>query len=287
MVFLRSRLIKLALCLFYFVAFPSSLWAQAALENPQPGSFHSGVGVISGWKCTANQIDFLIDGRVIIQAAYGTGRADTQAACGDTNNGFGLLVNWNDLGNGQHTLVARADGIEFARSTFTVTTLGTAFLRGTSGQYRLADFPFPGTDVTVTWQESTQSFVLAGVTNSGTPTQNTYQVHGIEEHLACSDRRQNERVTFSGTLTGTPANGAFHLFYDTGVEVRATVVGIQNVAGVVVGNFSAQSFVNGRIASESQGSFHGIAVERNISLTYLGIFSTVGCSVFGTLAGTR
>ena len=29
--------------------FPQSLQAQAAFENPQPGSFQSGLGVISGW----------------------------------------------------------------------------------------------------------------------------------------------------------------------------------------------------------------------------------------------
>ena len=33
-------------------------------------------------------------------AAYGTERLDTQAACGDTDNGFGLLFNWNLLDDG-------------------------------------------------------------------------------------------------------------------------------------------------------------------------------------------
>ena len=29
--------------------------AQGVLENPQPGSAKSGIGVLSGWKCTARR----------------------------------------------------------------------------------------------------------------------------------------------------------------------------------------------------------------------------------------
>lgn len=36
---------------------PSLLWAQAALENPQEDTVQSGVGIISGWKCTANRVE--------------------------------------------------------------------------------------------------------------------------------------------------------------------------------------------------------------------------------------
>ena len=36
--------------------------AQAAtLENPQPGSSQSGIGVISGWVCSANQIEIIFN----------------------------------------------------------------------------------------------------------------------------------------------------------------------------------------------------------------------------------
>ena len=37
--------------------------------------------------------------------------------CGDSNNGFGLLFNWNLLGNGDHTIRALADGVELGRAT--------------------------------------------------------------------------------------------------------------------------------------------------------------------------
>ena len=46
----------------------------AQLENPQPGSFQSGIGLISGWACTANRIDIQIDSGITLQAAYGTAR---------------------------------------------------------------------------------------------------------------------------------------------------------------------------------------------------------------------
>ena len=133
------------------------------LENPQPGSFQSGVGVISGWVCDASQIEieFNNDAANRWPAGYGTQRTDTRGVCGDTDNGFGLLFNWNKLGAGTHTVRAFADGTEFARATVTVTTLGQEFVRGVSKEVTLADFPHIGTDSVVRWQEAQQNFVIA------------------------------------------------------------------------------------------------------------------------------
>jgi hypothetical protein len=129
------------------------------IENPPTGQVVSGISLISGWVCTASRVDVIIDGRVI-PASYGTPRADTRGVCGDDNNGYGLLFNWNLLGNGTHTLIARADGVEFARVTFSVVTFGLEFLRGASGRFTV---PFAGRTVTVEWQESSQSFVIVSV----------------------------------------------------------------------------------------------------------------------------
>ena len=95
-----------------------------------------------------------------LKAGYGTIRSDTAGVCGDTNNGFGLLFNWNLLGDGTHTVRALADGREFGRARFTVTTLGTEFLTGVSGTYRLPNFPKQGTNVIVEWQQASQNFVI-------------------------------------------------------------------------------------------------------------------------------
>ena len=77
--------------------------------------------MISGWVCDAARVEIrLTNGRTgevqTFTAGYGTTREDTQGVCGDTNNGFGFLWNWNLLGDGEHTVQALADGVEFARA---------------------------------------------------------------------------------------------------------------------------------------------------------------------------
>ena len=145
---------------------PQSLWAQSVFENPQPGSFQSGVGVISGWACDAERIDVVFnpgtENEATFQAAYGTDRGDTQGHCNDINNGFGLLFNWNLLDDGQHTVSARADGVEFGSATFTVTTLGEEFLREASREFFIEDFPADGNEVILGWQETIQNFTIQG-----------------------------------------------------------------------------------------------------------------------------
>ena len=141
------------------------------LENPFSGSFQSGIGLFSGWVCDASQVEIEIDGDppLTFMAGYGTDRIDTTGVCGDSDNGFGLLFNWNLLGGGtrggtrggtQHTVRALADGVEFDRATFTVTTLGTEFVRGAEGECVVPNFPAPGETVTLMWQESMQNFVI-------------------------------------------------------------------------------------------------------------------------------
>ena len=138
---------------------------QAWLGNPAPASFQSGISVISGWVCEAETVEIVFENGVTgesftEQAGYGMSRTDTVGKCGDSDNGFGLLWNWNKLGDGQHTVRTRADGVEFAWSTFTVTTLGEEFARGLQGEAALVDFPTAGQAVTVEWQEAQQNFVI-------------------------------------------------------------------------------------------------------------------------------
>ena len=131
------------------------------LENPGPSSFHSGIGVLSGWICDAVVVEIVLDDLPPQEAGYGTERLDTAGVCGDEDNGFGLLFNWNRLGDGEHTVRVLADGDEFGRATFTVTTLGVEFLRGVQGEWIVQDFPSPGEEVRLVWQEALQNFVIA------------------------------------------------------------------------------------------------------------------------------
>ena len=119
------------------------------LENPFSGSFQSGIGLFSGWVCDASQVEIEINGdpTLTFMAGYGTDRIDTTGVCGDSNNGFGLLFNWNLLGDGGHTVRALVDGVEFDSATFTVTTLGTEFVRGAEKRTcEVLDFPDAGRD---------------------------------------------------------------------------------------------------------------------------------------------
>jgi hypothetical protein len=140
------------------------VYAQSQLENPAPNSFQSGQGIISGWHCQATTIEIVVDGTIRVQAPYGTLRGDTQAACGDVNNGFGFQVNWNELGDGTHTVVVLADGTQFGQATFSVKTLGVPYLSGASGSYRLQGFA--GKDVTIQWSEALQNFVIVDAQNA-------------------------------------------------------------------------------------------------------------------------
>ena len=126
-------------------------------------SFQSGVGLISGWVCEAEEVEIELNGEKQV-AAYGTERVDTLDACGDTDNGFGLLFNYNLLGNGEHEVVAYVDDVEFGRATFTVTTLGEEFVRDVSpATCIVADWPGDGESVTLKWQQSLQNFVITEV----------------------------------------------------------------------------------------------------------------------------
>ena len=138
------------------------------LGNPSSHSLQSGVGVISGWVCEAEVVEIEFThgetGAVEVYAAgYGTMREDTEGVCGDTDNGFGLLWNWNILGDGVHTVRALVDGEELGHATVTVTTLGEEFARGLRGTATLADFPTEDQAVTVEWQEAQQNFVVTGI----------------------------------------------------------------------------------------------------------------------------
>ena len=117
------NLIGLLVCGLF--VFASALGHAATLESPAPGAHVSGLGYIAGWKCHHGDVTVRIDGGGPIRMATRMPRADTQAGCqGATDNGFITQFNWAFLADGSHTIVAYDNGMEFARSTFTVATFG-------------------------------------------------------------------------------------------------------------------------------------------------------------------
>ena len=146
----------------------SPAWA-ANLESPAQGATLSGLGFISGWKCDAGEITVTINDGGHIPVATGQPRADTRVACGTLDNGFITQMNWNFLGTGKHTAVAYDDGVEFARSTFTVVTTGEEYLPDAVGECVVPDFPAAGENASFAWNTSTQHLELTDVGSHVTP----------------------------------------------------------------------------------------------------------------------
>ena len=184
--------------------------AAGTLENPAPGAVMSGIGVISGWTCDASRVELEIDGGSRTLVPYGVDRADTATACGGKRNtGFGLLTNWSVFPPGTHTLRALADGVEFARSTFTVTSLGAEFLRGKSASVTVNDFPAVGKSTVLQWQEPTQSFVASEVRDSAPVLDGRWNGANLENRSDCTNAQNNgRRGTYAQYDIGT-AGGIF------------------------------------------------------------------------------
>ena len=144
---------------------------RGRLENPGAGSFQSGVGALWGWVCDAELVEFQIEtaqGEVEwYPAMYGMERLDTQDACGDTNNGFVSLANWNRFGAGRHTVTTFVNRIVLDQAAVQVTTLGEGaeeeFLRGAVGECVVEGFPYPDETTTLEWQQESQNFVITDV----------------------------------------------------------------------------------------------------------------------------
>lgn len=142
------------------------------IETPAANETTSGIGTISGWHCTARVVTLSVDGTAPVAAATGTERKDTVSACGpgNFNTGFSLLLNYGEMPTGAHTVVAFADGAEFARVAFNTTTFGVPFLTGRSGRRILRNFPDMNQSAIVQWQENRQNFGIIGRGNGTTAT---------------------------------------------------------------------------------------------------------------------
>jgi len=143
----------------------------ASLENPQPGSFNSGIALFSGWSCDGPAIGLSIDGGAPITVPYGSGRGDVASVCGagNLNTGFGLLYNFNLIGPGSHTAQLFVNGA--ARGTpvqFNVVVPAGEFLVGAAAEVSLPNFPSAGRTTRLAWQQSVQNFVIKSASTGAT-----------------------------------------------------------------------------------------------------------------------
>ena len=136
------------------------------LEVPANGSFQSGIGYVSGWVCEAERVSIVIDGGLHLPpVAREISRGDTEAICGDQDNGFILHWNYNLMGDGTYTAALVVDGKTLQENRFTVTTLGEEFVRGAAGECSIPDFPSAGETARFMWQEPVQGLVLVPPTD--------------------------------------------------------------------------------------------------------------------------
>ena len=206
---------------------PANAKAPGAFENPADQSAQSGIGVLSGWVCEATSVEFEIKG-VRHVASYGMERLDTASTCGDTLNGFGMLYNWNRLGDGTHTVRLLVDGQEYATATVQVTTLGEEFRRGLQKEVVLENFPQDGQASRLVWQEAQQNFVLAAGPGGGTGSHRD-TTKAVLENPAPGSYQSGVRV-FSGwvceaTDVVLEVDGVYRLSAGYGTE-RADTVGV-------------------------------------------------------------
>ena len=142
--------------------------AQFSFENPAKDKAASGIGIFSGWVCDAETVQIEFEGGDVLDAAYGTSRADTEGVCGDTDNGFGLLYNFALLGTGSHTVKLLVDGEEVAQRTFGAVQLSKGSyveftdeeLESLTTSTTLTNFPKPGHSVSLSWSQAVQGFVI-------------------------------------------------------------------------------------------------------------------------------
>lgn len=161
-----ANVIKKSLVLagvFFWTFVAGSVCAQGFLEIPGPNSTQTGIGIVSGWHCSANHIEIVIDGGAPLLAGSHTSRGDTLGVCGRTDTGFSLLFNWNLLpfncfGCSYHRVVALADGVEFASTEFQVENFGYEYITGKSAQYGITNFPEIGHMTWLRWDEAKQNF---------------------------------------------------------------------------------------------------------------------------------
>ena len=163
-----SRLVLMFTTLLLFS--PIGVANDGRLENPSEGGDYAGIQLFSGWVCDADVLEVLVDGAQYLTVPYGGDRLDTQAVCGDRNNGFGLLFNMANLGSGEHTVTLFADGQKIDESTFNVTRLSTGeFAEGLTKCSVIDGFPADDKEVVLTWSEASQNFQIKSERNPALP----------------------------------------------------------------------------------------------------------------------
>jgi len=135
------------------------------LENQQPNSYQSGIGLVSGWACMPQSLRVRLDSVLLpIKVPGGGPREDTRTICGHADTGFGLLINYNDLKAGPHILRLESSDPSYVGESvnFNVTVPGdpSTFLNNLNREVNIPGFPVTGKTTILIWQQSIQNFSI-------------------------------------------------------------------------------------------------------------------------------
>lgn len=187
----------------------SEAYATGLLGTPNKGQTVSGVGLISGYHCTSNNIDVYIDNVYFGKAGAGTQLLGTLGVCGRTNTGFGLLYNFNNLTPGVHSISVYADGVLFDSSTFTTfRSGGVPWLEGKSRRSYISDFPNIGKAAIVEWSQSDQNFKIVKSIDTSTLNGN-YTLYRASLQDINGDILDTKQSNFSASGTATISNNNY------------------------------------------------------------------------------
>lgn len=200
------------------------------LENPGQDGKVSGIGLVSGWTCSAELVEVSFNGGGRIRVPSGGSRADTAGICGRSDTGFGLLYNYNLLGTGMHTAQLFLGGVPFgAPHSFSVTVPAGEFLSSVSRVVDVAGFPYAGQFTTLEWQQSAQNFVIAGSPTGAPPPNGSAPARTTLENPG-----HGGKVSGIGLISGwTCSTAAVEVSFNGGARVRVPSGGSRaDTAGV-------------------------------------------------------
>ena len=264
-----------------------SAFALASFDNPPDGQPASGIGLVSGFHCTASVIEIEIDGARKL-AASGTDRPDTATVCGKRNTGFGLLVNWGDFGPGTHTVRALADGVEFGTHVVTVPDLGGFFLFGKSGTTTVNDFPALGQQLLLEWREGLQGFVVKEV-RPGPSIGGQWNGPNLERRSNCAASQNNgTRGTYAQWDATLDRVGQTLTIQETGLTgLSCTYTGSYRLNGNAIewydGSYHCSDGKTGNFHStDFMVSAHAFSIRLATKLT-----GTESCDIDAILGGNR
>ena len=271
------------------LAASTAAFALGNFENPVDNTTVSGAGLVAGWHCSATRIDIEFDGATRTPAAYGTDRPDTAGVCGGKrSNGFGLLVNWADLGPGVHTVRAFADGVEMGTHTVTVIDLGAVFLAGKSATTTVPMFPAEDRELVLEWRESLQSFMAKEV-RAAPSLFGTWNGANLERRSNCSAAQNNgERGTYAQwDINLDPVGRTLRVIETAITGLSCTYLGSYRVTG------NRYEWFDGTLSCSDgkQGAFHSTDVTVTPQAFSIGLATKLSgsetCDVTAVLSGAR